>query len=127
MLPTTLLAAILTFGASVLAAPASEAAPAPDANHAPASETVPALAARSGEYLGGLDLNNACQVQYHADTAYAEKRGDGCNAWSCANDNPNNFFYYLSIKMGDACVRAYGNPTYAWCEKGAYDWGCYRA
>lgn len=53
---TTALYAILAFGLGALAAPA------------PASELVAATAdvveARSGEYRGGIDVDNICRVQY---------------------------------------------------------------
>jgi hypothetical protein len=124
MLPTTVLTAILIFSASVLAAPAPEAAPALDANPAPALEAAPAaLVARAGEYLGGVDLNDACRVQYNRPNAVAVRDGDGCSNWTCYSD----IWRYRGIAIGDACARAYGNPTYAYCTKGAYDWGCYRA
>ncbi|OAG05465.1 uncharacterized protein CC84DRAFT_1216813 [Paraphaeosphaeria sporulosa] len=73
---------MLAFGASVLAAPAAEAAPVPEANPAPTPEAASSLVARTGEYLGGIDMNTACREQWFR-FAYAYQVDNSCNAWKC--------------------------------------------
>ncbi|KAL5388906.1 hypothetical protein DPSP01_002612 [Paraphaeosphaeria sporulosa] len=82
MLHLTIFTAMLAFGASVLAAPAAEAAPVPEANPAPTPEAASSLVARTGEYLGGIDMNTACREQWFR-FAYAYQVDNSCNAWKC--------------------------------------------
>jgi hypothetical protein len=122
---TTLLCAIMSVG--VLAAPTAEAAPAAEAaaiaEAAPDAEAAQ-LAPRSGEYLGGVAMDDACSNEY-GNLYFAEERGSGCGDWSCAY--LNFFIRGLHIDVPAQCARQYGAGVYAWCSKGSRDWGCYRS
>jgi len=117
MLSKTLLIAFLAFTTCVLAAPATEAVTIPEA--------APAVAARA-TYLGGLDMPKVCRDQYGSNSeSYVKQYDLTCGAWSCTNGHFNQ--QYLNVDMPAACARRYGQGVYAWCEKGMYDWGCYRS
>jgi hypothetical protein len=107
---------ILTVSTIVLATPVS------DLNPSLAADT---LASRANEYLGGIDLDSACRDQWFR-FAFLVQSGNSCNAWTCSEFIEYNISG-LGINMGEVCAKTYGNGVYAWCEKGAYDWGCYRA
>jgi hypothetical protein len=107
---TTLLCALTS--ASVLAAPAAEAAPAE-------------LAPRSGEYLGGIDVNAACWHDYGRDF-YAYSTGNSCNDWKCVYIDDSLGGRY-GMDMPAQCARQYGGGVYAWCTTGVNGWGCYRS
>jgi hypothetical protein len=110
---TTILCAIISFGFDVIAAPAPAAEP--DAGAAPALE------ARSGERLGGIDMDWSCKDQYGLgweDT----RNGDSCNAWSCKNS-----IYKKSVDTPRACSVQYGPNVYAYCSTGWDNWSCFRA
>jgi hypothetical protein len=104
---TTLLCVIISFGFDVLAAPA------------------PALEARAGERLGGIDMGRACTQQY-GQGHHAKTRGTSCNAWSCNNEWQSDELS-LPIDTPWACQQQYGDGVYAWCSGGIYDWGCFRS
>lgn len=110
---TATLYAMLSFGFTALAAPAP-AAESVDA-------TVHALEARSGEYLGGIDVNTACRVQYGLNY-YARSVGITCNDWKCTNGGGDK-----SMDTPKACSYQYGLGVYAFCSSGLNGWGCYRA
>jgi hypothetical protein len=109
---------LLTLSISVLGAPAAEP------NPVLASDALVALA---GEYLGGLNMNWACQVYYTWPKAYTWKSDDSCNAWTCQTQLSTGQIASAPVDLPAACANQYGNGVYAWCTKGAYDWGCYRA
>jgi hypothetical protein len=101
---TTLLCAIISFGVGIRAAPALEA--------------------RAGEYLGGIDMERACHDQYYY-FYYALSYGDTCDAWSCLESTGNA--PRRPIDTPAACVSQYGKGVYAACNGGRYGWGCFRA
>ncbi len=108
---TTVLYAITSFGTSVLAAPGLATKPLA----APAQT----LQARSGEYLGGINMDSACRAQYGPDWR-AVSRGNTCSDWSC-----NIGDSYKSVDTPQACRIQYGLGNYAYCSAGVYSWGCY--
>jgi len=123
-LPTTIVCALMS--ASVLAAPAAEPAPKAEAAPVPIAEAAPAeLAPRSGEYLGGINVDAACQKEYGSDF-YAYSTGNSCNDWKCIwIGDPLGGRY--GMDMPAQCARQYGGGVYAWCTKGVNDWGCFRS
>jgi hypothetical protein len=124
MFRPALFIAMLAFGASVVAAPAAEAAPVPEANPAPTTQAASSLVARTGEYLGGIDMDTACRDQWFR-FAYAYQKGNSCNAWNCRED-----FEYgvasLYVDVNSACTKQHGVSAYGWCTKDAWDWKCYK-
>lgn len=118
MLHQTIFAAIFFFGASVLSAPASEA------NPALPPEVAPSLKARSGEYLGGIDMGAACRERW-GNAAYAEQRDNSCNGWKCNITGPTPITG-IGVDVNRACTKQYGVSAYGWCTTDAYGWGCYK-
>jgi hypothetical protein len=120
MLHATILTAILSFGATVLGAPTSEA------NPAPIPETASSLEARSGEYLGGIDMDTACAEQW-GGLGYTDvdQRGNTCNAWNCSVIYPT-LITGLSVDVNRACTKQHGVSAYGWCTTDAWGWGCYK-
>ena len=110
---TTALYAILSFGFTALAAPSPAAEPVSAAAHA--------LQARAGEYLGGIDVNTACRVQYGLKYG-AKSVGITCNDWKCSDGGSDR-----SMDVPKACSYQYGLGVYAFCSSGINGWGCYRA
>ena len=110
---SAVLYAIVSFGFGVLAAPAPAAEPVAAAVHA--------LEARSGEYLGGIDVNFACREQYGV-SYWAVSRGATCNDWSCTN----NGSWFRDMDTPRACSYQYGLNVYAYCSSGVNGWGCHR-
>lgn len=114
---------MLAFGASGLAAPTAEAAPVPEANPAPTPEAMSSLVARTGEGLGGVDMDAACRDQWFR-FAYAYWTDDSCNGWKCREDIEYGVAG-LYIDVNAACSKQYGVPAYGSCTDGVYGWGCY--
>jgi len=112
---TTALYTIVSFGFGALAAPAPVAEPVAAAAHA--------LEARSGEYRGGINMDQACRVQYSLDY-YAKSVGITCNDWKCTYGNGN---VLKSVDTPKACSYQYGSSVYAFCSSGVNGWGCYNS
>jgi streptogramin lyase len=110
---TTVLYAIMSLSFGALAAPAPAAEAVAAAAHA--------LEARSGEYLGGIDVNIACREQY-GNSYYAAARGGTCNDWKCTN----NGNWFRDMDTPRACSVQHGLNNYAYCSSGINGWGCYR-
>lgn len=124
MLRSTILTAMLTFGANVLAAPAAEAAPAPEANPAPILDAASSLVARKGEYLGGIDMDAYCRSRW-GSFAYADLRDSSCNGWKCNIAYPT-VITGISVDVNEACSEQHGVSAYGWCTSGSNGWGCYK-
>jgi hypothetical protein len=109
---TTALYAIVSFGFGALAAPAPAAEPVAAVAHA--------LEARSGERLGGIDVDTACRTQYGLDY-YAKSVGITCNDWKCSNGGKDK-----GMDVPKACSYQYGLNVYAFCSSGVNGWGCFK-
>ena len=77
--------------------------------------------ALAGTYLGGIDMNRACNEQW--PRRYAQQHGNGCDAWKC---EANWDYVQLSVDVNRACSKQHGGGAYGYCTSGAWGWGCYR-
>lgn len=118
MLHHTILTAIFCFGASVFSTPV------PEANPAPAPEVASSLEARSGEYVGGINMDAACRDEY-GTYAYVDQRDNSCNGWKCGIAYPT-VITGLSVDVNRACTKQHGVSAYGWCTTDAWGWGCYK-
>lgn len=111
-------------GASVLGVPTQETASVSKADSAPTSEVVSSLKARTGEYLGGIDMDSACRDEW-GTFAFVEQRDNSCNAWKCGIAYPM-LVTGLGVDVNRACTKQHGVSAYGWCTTGAWGWGCYK-
>ena len=100
MVTYTTLSAVLTLGLSLLA------------NRVTAAQ-----------YMGGIDMNEACREQ-HGSWYHAEWERDDCNAWKCYTTNGSGGVQ--SIDTNRACKVQYATDrAFALCKNGWDDWGCW--
>ena len=78
-----------------------------------------ALEARNG-WLGGIDVNLACQIQ-NGDDWSAVRTGSSCSSWKCQLGDRRT-----SVNMSAACASQYLlMQAYAGCGGDVYAWACY--
>jgi hypothetical protein len=114
MLHQSILTAVLLFGASVVGVP----------NPAPIPEAASFLVARTGEYVGGIDMNSACADQY-GSMSTSDQKGNSCDAWKCVVFG-NHPAINLNIDVNRACTKQHGVSAYGYCSTDAFGWGCYK-
>jgi hypothetical protein len=82
-------------------------------------EGLSALEGRS--WLGGIDVEKACQIQ-RGDNWHAKAIGSRCDGWAC-EDNTGQLG---RVNMNVACVSQYTlNQAYATCSPDSlWNWSC---
>ena len=124
MLHQNVFVVTLFFGASILGAPTQEASSVPEADIGRTIEVSSSIEARSGEYLGGIDMDSACRDQW-GTFAYVEQRDNSCNGWKCGIAYPE-WVTGLYVDVNRACTKQHGVSAYGWCTTDAWGWGCYK-
>ncbi|KAE9382095.1 hypothetical protein N431DRAFT_491337 [Stipitochalara longipes BDJ] len=75
-------------------------------------------------YVGGVNMQAACQEQYANPSEQAILSGSTAFDWWCYD--PNGSGNGGAINVNEYCQFTYGGSAYASSQGGgAYDWGCY--
>ncbi|PSR84023.1 hypothetical protein BD289DRAFT_434946 [Coniella lustricola] len=74
-------------------------------------------------YVGGVDMQAACQEQYANSSEQGILTGSSAYDWVCYNPSTGASG---SVDVNEYCQYTYGGSAYADPQGGgAYDWGCY--